>query len=422
MDFLEFYQAIRNIFKKQRLIDYSEQQININNYFLSELDRLIAIDEADSTLKMTWLSILFEGFYRHLGIGDLKQDLLEVKIKRWKQHFGSPTVLFLLSYKREIDATQQLFHESNYLKELMLDFPWFVNKGNFVADPENTVFINPESISYIDVPHCREAIGMFTQTHNPFGGFTTAPCDPVSQQFIAHASLIAKNGGRILEIGAAFGAATLEVIAQGATTFCNDISPENLAVVQQRFLEAARDQKNSLTGDSNELVLIPGEFPNELAGLPENFFDAILICRVLHFFSGKKIEESLALIVKLLVPNGKIYIVCETPYLKNWQRFIPEFNSRIERNVEWPGEISSPADYESSGRAKSLPPFVHWITKEVLERSLLRAELTIEYSEYINRIGQFPEDLLLPEYGKESVGVIGIKMRDMDYDTKSKLV
>ena len=76
--------------------------------------------------------------------------------------------------------------------------------------------------------------------------------------------------------------------------------------------------------------MIPGELPDELIGLPEKFFDAILICRVLHFFTGAKIEESLALLSKLLAPGGKIYIVCETPYLKNWQRFIPEFNKRVE--------------------------------------------------------------------------------------------
>ncbi|MCO1454212.1 SAM-dependent methyltransferase, partial [Legionella pneumophila] len=69
-----------------------------------------------------------------------------------------------------------------------------------------------------------------------------------------------------------------------------------------------------------------------------------------------------------------------------------------------PGEITEPAKYESSGRASSLPKFVHWITKEVLDRSLVKSGFTIEHSEYINRKGQFPEDLLLPEYGKESIG------------------
>ncbi|ASQ45115.1 class I SAM-dependent methyltransferase [Legionella clemsonensis] len=218
----------------------------------------------------------------------------------------------------------------------------------------------------------------------------------------------AKDGGKVLEIGAAFGAATLEAIARGATVFCNDINPENLAVVRQRFLEATNACIDSLTGDSGALVLIPGELPDELIGLPKKYFAAILICRVFHFFSGAKIEEALGLLSTLLAPEGKIYIVCETPFLKNWQRFIPEFNKRVEENEEWPGEIAEPANYESSGRVSSLPKFVHWITKEVLERSLIKEGFSIEHSEYINRSGQFPEDLLLPEYGKESIGAIGV--------------
>ena len=199
----------------------------------------------------------------------------------------------------------------------------------------------------------------------------------------------------------------MEALAAGVTVFCNDIDPDNLAVVRQRFMESTDDPSESLTGDSNKLVLIPGELPNELMGLPEKQFDAILICRVLHFFSGAKIEESLALLSKLLAPKGKIYIVCETPFLKNWQRFIPEFNKRVENDEEWPGEITEPAKYESSGRANSLPKFVHWITREVLERSLKRAGFSVEHSAYIDRSGQFPDDLL--EDGRESVGAIGMK-------------
>lgn len=409
MNFLDFYKTIKKAIDSQNKIDQALLQSKKNQYLLSELDRLITNDETDNHLKMTPASILFEGFYRHLDSTDLKKILTEVKAKRWKQHFGTPTITFLLTYKHQIDQTKQLFDNFANLKESVRDVPWLVSKENgFVIDKDNEVIADPRSVSRIATPQSREVTGMFTKTHNPFGGFTTTPCDPVSQKFIEHAALAAQNGGKVLEIGAAFGAATLAAIAKGATVFCNDIDPENLAVVRKRFLETSEDQNESITGDSNKLVLIPGELPNELIGLPEKFFDAILICRVLHFFTGAKIEESLALMSKLLAPGGKIYIVCETPYLKNWQRFIPEFNKRVERSVEWPGEITNPADYESSGRAASLPTFVHWITKEVLERSLLRAGFALEHSAYIDRSGQFPEDMLLPEHGKESVGAIGI--------------
>ncbi|CEK09264.1 putative Methyltransferase [Legionella hackeliae] len=412
MDFADFCEAIKSILTKTTSTNFSKPQLEANNYFLYALARLMNDEGEDEVLKMTRLSILFEGFYQSLAIGYYKQNFLEIRIKRWSQHYGTPTVPFLLSFKEKIDQTKQLFIEPSIQNQKERRRPWFVNKQeNFKVDEMNKVIINPLIPSLINTPS-DEIMGTFTKTYNPLGGFTTAPCDEISQKFIEHAALISQRGGKVLEIGAAFGAATLAAITKGATVFCNDISAENLAVVRNRSKKILEDEDNATTADHNRLVLIPGEFPNELSGLPEKSFDAILICRVLHFFTGSKIEEALVLMSKLLVPGGKIYIVCETPYLKNWQRFIPEFNRRVENNIEWPGEITNPSEYESSGRVNSLPSFVHWITREVLERSLIRTGFTVKHSMYINRCGQFPEDLLLPECGKESVGAIGINESD----------
>ncbi|MFC3909679.1 class I SAM-dependent methyltransferase [Legionella dresdenensis] len=406
MEFLDFCNGIQEIVGKNNNTYGSSEKSLV---FLSELDKIIKSKEANKSLCMTQATILFEGFYRHLSSESLIKDFQHLRAKRWEHHFGTPTITFLLSFKAQIDQTTKLFDEQILETESPIQSPWSISKmDGFSIDLDNNIVTDPKSIAHVEAPSSRESTGIFTKTHNPFGGFTTTPCDPVSQKFIEHAALSAKNGGKVLEIGAAFGAATLEAIAKGATVFCNDIDPENLAVVRKRFLETVEESTDSLTGDSSKLVLVPGELPNELLGLPKKHFDAILICRVLHFFTGSKIEESLALLAKLLAPKGKIYIVCETPFLRNWQRFIPEFNRRVEDNEEWPGEITEPAKYESSGRASSLPKFVHWITKEVLDRSLVKAGFSVEHSEYINRSGQFPEDLLLPEYGKESVGAIGM--------------
>ena len=406
MEFLDFCKAIQEAVENDNKSNGVPEK---NLILLAELDKIIKNDEKNKALCMTQATILFEGFYRHLNTESLKKDFQMIRAKRWEHHFGTPTITFLLSYKSQIDKTTKLFDELSLEAEPPVDLPWLISTiEGFSIDHDNNVVADPKSVSSVDAPLTRETTGIFTKTHNPFGGFTTTPCDAVSQRFIEHAALSAKHGGKVLEIGAAFGAATLEAIAKGATVFCNDIDPENLAVVRQRFMETTDDPSESLTGDSSKLILVPGELPNELIGLPEKQFDAILICRVLHFFSGAKIEESLGLLSKLLAPKGKIYIVCETPFLRNWQRFIPEFNRRVESEEEWPGEITEPAKFESSGRASSLPTFVHWITKEVLDRSLLKAGFSIEHSEYINRSGQFPEDLLLPEYGKESIGAIGV--------------
>jgi SAM-dependent methyltransferase len=382
MNLSAFFQVISAALRTNTLVK-TPSQSKVNQYFLKALTELTLDPQLDRYLKMTQATILFEGFYRHSNNDDLRKALLGIREKRWGQHYGVPTTTFLLTYKLPIEETKQLFDALINENASELKSPWLISK-NIGLDKDNGVYVDPDCISRISVPDNRETIGVFTKTHNPSGGFTTAPCDPVSQKFIEHAAFTAQQGGKVLEIGAAFGAATLEALEKGATVFCNDIDPENLAVVQKRYLDISRE-KNNVTGDSENLVLISGELPEELTGLPKRFFDAILICRVLHFFSGEKIEKSLTLMSQLLAPGGKIYIVCETPYLKNWQRFIPEFNKRVEQHVKWPGEITNPMDYESSGRATSLPAFVHWITQEVLERSLLGAGFAVEYSEYINR-------------------------------------
>lgn len=407
MNVTELFELVSDIIRQNNSI-FTPYQVEVNNFFLKELKKLVELNEADPVVNITRATILFEGFYRHLPEGDFKFLMAKIRSQRWEQHFGTPTVLFMLSYKQQIDDAHQLFDSIESLPECM---PWMELQNNHHSknDVKNQVIVDPNSISRIEAPPQREITGFFTKTHNPFGGFTTTPCDPVSQKFIEHAAETASNGGKVLEIGAAFGAATLAAIAKGATVYCNDIDASNLAVVRQRYLEtSSMEDADLITGDDSKLILVPGALPHELTGLPKKFFDAILICRVLHFFTGAKIEESLALISSLLAPSGKIYIVCETPFLKNWQRFIPEFNRRVESGVDWPGEITNPAEFESSGRAASLPKFVHWITKEVLERSLLRTGFIVENADYIDRSGQFPEDLLLPDIRKESVGAIGI--------------
>lgn len=400
MDFSDFCSNIKYSVTAH-LDSHLTEHALIKQRFLAELALLEASSDADTAANMTKATVLFEALYRCLPESALKQDLSLIRVKRWSQHFGTPTIAFLLSWQMQIDATIRLLEgdgvEAGSSSDVTLSEPYYV-------DSVNHLLANPACIARVQAPGSREVTGMFTKTHNPFGGFTTTPCDPVSQKFLEHAALSAQSGGKVLEIGAAFGAATLAAISKGATVFCNDIDPKNLAVVRQRYLETAPEDSESVTGDSSRLVLVPGALPDELIGLPEGQFDAILVCRVLHFFSGSKIEESLGLMSRLLTPGGKVYIVCETPFLRNWERFIPEYARRVESGMEWPGEITEPAAFESSGRSASLPKFVHWITKEVLERSLSKAGFEIEYAEYIDRKGQFPDDLLLS--GQESVGAI----------------
>lgn len=401
-----FYESVNSAVMSYILDDVT---IDSNRAFVVSLDDIMHdVNEVAPILSMTRMTVLFEGFYRSLNDSTpLKKQLTVIRLRRWSNHFGTPTIYFLLTYDLHIKGTAAYFGDESYLA-VQATRPWQVDEqAHLVCDIRNNVMVDEQSTSKVVMPAADEQAGQFIKTHNPTGGFTTTPCDEYSQKFLEYAGEVSIAGGKVLEIGAAFGAASLQALVQGATVFCNDIDPNNLAVIRNRYLKDTTADIDILTGDSGQLVLLPGSFPDELAGLPANYFDAILICRVLHFFTGDMIDKSLQQLSTFLKPGGKLFVVCETPFLKNWQSFISEYEKRIADGIKWPGEITNPADYESSGRAATLPKFVHWISKDILERLLSKSMLRVEQLTYIDRRGQFPNDLLLD--GRESVGAVAVK-------------
>lgn len=365
------------------------QQINLNPIFEVLFDNVI----------IDYVSIIaYEGLYQAFKDNSKLRDyLLVLRLELWQHNYGIPTVEFLLKYHNSIMLAKEFFiinKDLEFDNKTNNDINYLIQK--IIVDMQ-TQKITSNPLLQVPLPPENETTGKFIKTYNKFGGFTTTASDSYSCQFIDFANSI--NNGVFLEIGAAFGCASLNILSNNNQLFCNDIEANNLAIVFQRALQS---------NTHHNLKLIPGEFPDELINLPKNSFDAILICRVLHFFSGEKILQSLNLLYDLLKPNGKLFIVCETPYLRNWQKFIPEYEHRVIQGWNWPGEINNPADFESSGRASTLPKFVHWLTKDILDQILIKTKFTIEKSSYIDRIGQFPNDLLLD--GRESVGAIARKI------------
>jgi hypothetical protein len=60
MEFLDFCQDIKRVTEKHVLAP--------NNFLLIGLDRLVGCHDAEEAFSMTQVSILFEGFFRHLDI------------------------------------------------------------------------------------------------------------------------------------------------------------------------------------------------------------------------------------------------------------------------------------------------------------------------------------------------------------------
>jgi cyclopropane fatty-acyl-phospholipid synthase-like methyltransferase len=99
------------------------------------------------------------------------------------------------------------------------------------------------------------------------------------------------------------------------------------------------------------MTLAPGDFP-EKPVLKEGSYDAILAVRVLHFFAPLKLEEAAQRMFKLLKEGGKIYVIAETPYLKNWAKYIPVYEAKRFKGDLFPGYFTNLANWGSKRKSQ----------------------------------------------------------------------
>lgn len=232
----------------------------------------------------------------------------------------------------------------------------------------------------------------FVKTFNNTGYMTTY-LDEFSEAWVTS---VRSSKGMSADIGAAYGVATLKALAQShGSVLAVDLDPGHLEVLRQ----SAVDQ-----GLSERLETQTANFPDGIS-VPDNSLENILVCRVLHFFDGSKLQKSIDWCATKLVPGGAVYLVNETPYLRNFQNFIPIYEERRVKGIEFPGFIEDVKSIAPE-RAPFLPPQMHLLDAEVLSRVCVKAGLEIERTAFIPR-PNFPLDIQLD--GRESVGVIARK-------------
>src|SRR5205807_1400524 len=82
-------------------------------------------------------------------------------------------------------------------------------------------------------------------------GWSGDAVNEVSQQFIRYATECEQP---VLDIGAAYGVATIPALAVGATVHANDLSPDHLAELRRRTPPHLQER----------LTTLPGRFPHDL--------------------------------------------------------------------------------------------------------------------------------------------------------------
>jgi SAM-dependent methyltransferase len=199
-----------------------------------------------------------------------------------------------------------------------------------------------------------------------------------------------------LEVGGGTGYMAAKAAEKGGYVWLNDLSPEHTRLFWKR---------PEVISNPSHITTHTGDFVDS-ASLPCSYFNAILARRVLHFFEPDRLKKAAAKLCALLKKEGRVYVVVETPYLKNWETFIPIYEENKKKGLPFPGFCDTPAKYNPLS-AQNLPQTMHFLDPEVLSTVFSEAGFIIEKVEYINRQGQYPEAMCLD--GRESVGLIALK-------------
>ncbi len=209
-------------------------------------------------------------------------------------------------------------------------------------------------------------------------GFMLEALDSYAEAFIAFA---AESGGEVLDMGCAYGVATLAALDAGAASGLRvcacDMELRHLEVLEERV---SADQ-------ASRLRTVTGALPT--VQFPVHAFKAILASRVIHFLTGDDIRTSLKAMFDWLEPGGRLYLVADTPYMPGWSDIIPFYEVAKSKGEEWPGFIPDFAKYTKTNAAGHGPDFVNTLDPDILERECRLAGFDVERASFfgLQRLG-----------------------------------
>jgi SAM-dependent methyltransferase len=202
-------------------------------------------------------------------------------------------------------------------------------------------------------------------------GFMFEVLDEYADEFIR---LSGSSDSEALDIGCAYGIATLPALTLGGSITACDMDQRHLDVL-----------KSKAPADSLErLTLRTGTLPD--IDLPENQYGNILCYRVLHFLTGDEIDQSIQNMYRWLKPGGRMFLVADTPW-GIWRNFIPTWEKNVAEGERWPGFMVKPVNYlpfEPSSE-DIRPPIMNLLDPDLLRRSCEEAGFIVDRASFIDR-------------------------------------
>ena len=203
-------------------------------------------------------------------------------------------------------------------------------------------------------------------------GFMSATLDEYSNKFVEYA---ATTNHEVLDIGCAYGVATLAALEKGVRVLAVDIDPGHLIILKQRIPEAHRTQVRTLVAALPEV------------DFPDQSFGAILAARVMHFLLGPDIELAVRKMRRWLKTGGKLFLTADTPYTGFWSSIASEYERKKQEGDPWPGLISDVRPLLNNQLPSGMLPYLNPLDADILARVCREAGFTVEEAGMFGRSG-----------------------------------
>lgn len=197
-------------------------------------------------------------------------------------------------------------------------------------------------------------------TMNHFGYMFTK-FDPIVDRWLES---IRKNPGQVLfEVGGAYGNVAKAALEKGIQKYyLNDCEEKHLKIFVQQLKE---DKKEHLF---SSLELVVGRCPDDVR-LRDNSLDAILVNKVLHFFTPDNIDSFVEWMRRGLKIGGLAYVFTISPFYKKHREILSGYEKRKNEGDRFPGWCSS---CEKMDVGKVYNPLVCPVSLLYMEMSTLK--------------------------------------------------
>ncbi|MEV0689370.1 amino acid adenylation domain-containing protein [Streptomyces sp. NPDC050388] len=220
---------------------------------------------------------------------------------------------------------------------------------------------------------------------------------PYSSDF---ADFAGERGGEVLDMGCAYGVASIAALERGARVVALDMEQKHLDILEQRVNDESRER----------LTLRQGTLPD--VDFEDESFTAVHASRVLHFLDPDGVRLILRKMFRWLTPGGKVFLSTDSPYFGYWASKAADYEERKRAGDPWPGYIDDVAAHFDPAHVVGGPSLINAIDPDVFRRECEAAGFVVERAGFFGAVGVDRESYGAPGPGMEHVGIIARKPMD----------